>query len=220
MAPALLTIVSWVFLGGAFASSAWLIFEQVRHPQRMWIMNLVWPITALYLGPLAIWAYYAMGIQSARNARPQREKPFWQTAYVGTTHCGSGCTLGDVLAEFAVFFTGFTIARSLFASELILDFAAAYLLGIVFQYFAIAPMRGRWGSDAVWAAIKSDTLSLTAFEIGLFGWMAVFQFVLLPGIMPNAAAYWFMMQVGMCLGFLTSYPMNWWLIKIGVKEAM
>ncbi len=67
MSPERLTIVSWVFLSGAFASSAWLIVEQVRHPQRMWIMNLVWPITALYMGPLAIWAYYAMGIQSARR---------------------------------------------------------------------------------------------------------------------------------------------------------
>ena len=220
MASEQLVIVSWVFVSGALASSAWLIVEQVRHPQRMWIMNLVWPITALYMGPLAIWAYYVMGIQIARDARPQSEKPFWQTVYVGTTHCGSGCTLGDVLAEFAVFFTGFAILGSLFTSELILDFAAAYLLGIVFQYFAIAPMRGTWGFDAIWAAIKADTLSLTAFEIGLFGWMAIFQFLLFPGLMPNAAAYWFMMQIGMCLGFLTSYPMNWWLIKSGVKEAM
>ena len=220
MSPEQLAIVSWVFLSGAFASSAWLIVEQVRHPQRMWIMNLVWPITALYMGPLAIWAYYAMGVQSALDARSQSEKPFWQTVYVGTTHCGSGCTLGNVLAEFAVFFTGFALLGSLFASELILDFAAAYLLGIVFQYFAIAPMRGTWGVDAIWAAIKADTLSLTAFEIGLFGWMAIFQFLLFPGLMPNAAAYWFMMQIGMCLGFLTSYPMNWWLIKSGVKDAM
>jgi hypothetical protein len=81
-------------------------------------------------------------------------------------------------------------------------------------------MRGRWGSDAVWAAIKADTLSLIAFEIGLFAWMAIFQFVLLPGITPDTAAYWFMMQIGMCLGFLTSYPMNCWLIKSGVKDAM
>ena len=220
MASEWLTIVSCVFLSGAFASSAWLIVEQMRHPQRMWVMNLVWPITALYMGPLAIWAYYAMGIQSSRDARSQSEKPFWQTVYVGTTHCGSGCTLGDVLAEFAVFFTGFALLGSLFTSELILDFAAAYLLGIVFQYFAIAPMRGTWRFDAMWAAIKADTLSLTAFEIGLFGWMAIFQFLLFPGLMPNMAAYWFMMQIGMCLGFLTSYPMNWWLIKSGVKEAM
>jgi len=29
-----------------------------------------------------------------------------------------------------------------------------------------------------------------------------------------------MMQIGMVIGFATSYPMNWWLIKKGVKEPM
>ena len=29
--------------------------------QHMWIMNLVWPITALYSGPVGLWAYFRMG---------------------------------------------------------------------------------------------------------------------------------------------------------------
>ena len=29
-----------------------------------------------------------------------------------------------------------------------------------------------------------------------------------------------MMQLGMLIGFGTSYPMNWWLIRRGIKEAM
>jgi hypothetical protein len=29
-----------------------------------------------------------------------------------------------------------------------------------------------------------------------------------------------MMQIGMVVGFVTSYPMNWWLIKQGLKEEM
>ncbi len=31
------------------------------HKQHMWIMNLVWPITALYAGPLALWGYFTVG---------------------------------------------------------------------------------------------------------------------------------------------------------------
>ena len=30
----------------------------------MWIMNLVWPITALYCGPFAIWAEIVRGNKS------------------------------------------------------------------------------------------------------------------------------------------------------------
>jgi hypothetical protein len=71
--------------------------------------------------------------------------------------------------------------------------------------------------QAVIAAIKSDTLSILTFEIGLFGWMALTFFVFFPNahLRPTQAGYWFMMQIGMILGFFTSYPMNRWLIVSG-----
>jgi hypothetical protein len=28
------------------------------------------------------------------------------------------------------------------------------------------------------------------------------------------------MQIAMLAGFITSYPVNWWLIKVGIKERM
>lgn len=218
MHPSWLTMLSWVALGSAFACAMWLALEVARRPQRMWIMNVVWPVTALYMGPLALWAYYRMGTSS-------EDKPFWESVFVGVTHCGSGCTLGDVWSELMIFYTGFAFAGDtagrIFQSYLVMDYILAYLLGIVFQYFSIAPMRGISGWRGIWAAMKADTLSLTAFEIGLFGWMAVVHFWLFhPDVKPDRATYWFMMQIGMCIGFLTAYPMNWWLIKRGLKEAM
>jgi hypothetical protein len=52
--------------------------------------------------------------------------------------------------------------------------------------------------------------------------MAIMQLVLFPveHLHPDHAAFWFLMQIGMFLGFATSYPVNWWLIKRGIKEAM
>ena len=29
-----------------------------------------------------------------------------------------------------------------------------------------------------------------------------------------------MMQIAMLAGFLTSYPVNWWLVSTGIKEKM
>lgn len=221
MAPYWLTVVSWISIAVAVASAAWLVVEQIRHPQRMWIMDLVWPITALYMGPFAIWAYGRMGAP----ARSMRRKSFSEGVFVSATHCGAGCSLGDIIAEFTIFYAGLMLfgpsMAGMFFTYILLSYILAYLFGIAFQYFAIAPMRGVWGGSSLWAAIKADTLSLTAFEIGLFGWMAIMHFILFhPVLQPNAAAYWFMMQIGMCLGFLTSYPMNSWLIRRGIKEAM
>ena len=49
-------------------------------------------------------------------------------------------------------------------------------------------MRGLSLGQGIVAAIKADTLSLTAFEVGLFGWMALMRFVLFqPPIHPGRA---------------------------------
>lgn len=32
--------------------------------------------------------------------------------------------------------------------------------------------------------------------------------------------YWFLMQIGMIIGFATAWPANVWLIRRGIKEAM
>jgi hypothetical protein len=52
--------------------------------------------------------------------------------------------------------------------------------------------------------------------------MALSRYVLFanPHLKPTEAIFWFMMQVGMVLGFLTAYPINIFLIKKGWKETM
>jgi hypothetical protein len=51
--------------------------------------------------------------------------------------------------------------------------------------------------------------------------MAIMQLVLFPAHLPtDSAAFRFLMQVGMLIGFATSYPMNWRLIRRGIKEVM
>ena len=216
-----LAIVSLVAAGLTFVAIA---IDLVRHRQAMAIMNVVWPVTALYFGPLAWLAYARMGRQKTDAmdmGAHGEDKPFWMKVFVGTTHCGGGCTLGDIFAEFAVFFGGFAVAGSVFAAELGGDFIVAFLLGIAFQYFAIQPMRHLPPGKAIVAAMKADALSLIAFEVGLFAFMALMRFAMSAApLSPDQPAYWFTMQIGMIVGFGTSYPMNWWLIRKGMKEAM
>lgn len=199
--------------------------------QHMWIMDVVWPLTALYSGPLGLWAYFRMGSLSTHHAMmqakdrgmepPGKTKPFWQKTAVGTTHCGSGCTLGDIAAE------TFTIAvpLSLFGSHVVgswtLDFVLAFLFGVVFQYFTIKPMRNLSPGKGLIAALKADTLSLTAWQIGMYGWMAIVIFAIFGHTLPKTGpVFWFMMQIAMLVGFAASYPVNWWLLKKGIKEEM
>jgi Domain of unknown function (DUF4396) len=230
MPPPWLVVVSWVALGLGLASAAWILLDIYGrgYRQHMGVMEAVWPVTGLYAGPLAVGAYRRFGRPMTRRWLDRRgrdeppDKPGWATSGVGVAHCGAGCTLGDIIAEFAVFALGVTIAGTALWAEFLGDYVLAVLLGLVFQYFAIAPMRGLGFRKGIVAAAKADILSLTAFEVGLFGWMAVMHFVLFPGphLQPDSPVYWFLMQVGMLLGFLTAWPANVWLIRRGIKEAM
>lgn len=83
--------------------------------------------------------------------------------------------MGDIVGEWLVYGTNATINGHGIWVELLVDYAFALLFGIVFQYFSIAPMSGEYGPKTVVRAAKADILSLTSFELGLFGWMIAYQ---------------------------------------------
>ena len=49
--------------------------------------------------------------------------------------------------------------------------------------------------------------------------MALVQFGVAP-LQPDSVEFWFAMQLAMLAGFAVSYPVNRWLLKTGLKEAM
>ena len=219
-----------------------LVIDVARLPQPMWIMDLVWPITALSGTLAAVWLYFRFGRPSpdmatqegADHPSAQRtEIPFAISVAKGALHCGAGCTLGDIFAELlvvaaprvAIWFGWQTLFREKMFAVWIIDYIFAFVFGIAFQYLAIKPMRGLSVGRGLVEAIKTDFLSLTAWQIGMYGFMALAQFHLFGHLLgvrlePTMAEFWFMMQIAMLAGFLTSYPVNWWLLAIGVKERM
>jgi hypothetical protein len=152
---------------------------------------------------------------------PGEKKPFWQMVALGDTHCGAGCTLGDIVAEWGLVVFPLTLfGQKIFAAWAV-DYVLALGFGIIFQYFTIAPMRARGFREGIKAAFKADTLSLTAWQVGMYGWMAVAVFVIFRYEIPKTdPIFWFMIQIAMLAGFLTSYPVNWWLLRAGIKEKM
>lgn len=247
MIPDWLHVLSIASLALGFASSLIIAADEVRHPQEMWIMNVVWPVSALFGSMLILWAYFAFGRLAAKqspssggkvkdkaHAHGQPDQPSFPIKVgKGALHCGSGCTLGDILAEWLAFLVP-AIAillgwQWLFETKMfavwILDYIFAFMLGIAFQYFTIQPMRNLSVSEGLVQAVKADAASLTAWQVGMYGFMAVAYFYIFrqalgAELRVDSAEFWFMMQIAMLCGFVTSYPVNWWLIRKGVKEAM
>ena len=230
--PGWLILLSWVSLALALACALVIALDLARgHRQQMWIMNVVWPVTALYSGPLGLWAYLRFGRLSsaARVAEarargeepPGKRKPFWAIVGLAATHCGSGCALGDLLAESFLIAVPLTLLGHEIFAAWALDFAVAFVLGIAFQYFTIVPMRGLSPGEGIVAAIKADTLSLTSWQVGMYGWMGLMTFVVFGHPLDKTLpVFLFMMQLAMLAGFATAHPVNWWLVRAGLKEKM
>lgn len=184
-------------------------------------MDIVWPVTALWAGPIGLWAYFRLGRLSTKDRQAGNQKPFSQIVAVAATHCGAGCTLGDICAEWIHVALPFTIAGLAIFGAWTVDYALALAFGIGFQYFTIVPMRHLPPAKGLLQALKADVLSLTAWQVGMYGWMGLMRFVVLgQEIAKTDPVFWFLMQIAMACGFLTSYPVNWWLVRSGIKEKM
>lgn len=198
-------------------------------------MNIVWPVTALYSGLLGLLLYYYIGRQNGKdvpkgtmndkggmeNTNMKNNSPLWQSVLKGALHCGSGCTLGDLISAVMLLYVPVTIMHSRLLGDWAIEYLFAFVIGIIFQYYAIKPMKHISSADAFKAALKADALSLTFWQVGMYGWMAICNYLLFHRqLTAREPVFWFMMQVGMLCGLLTAYPINWWLIKTGIKESM
>ena len=162
MVPAWLHLLSIAALLLSLICSLAIAIDVTRHHQHMFIMNIVWPVTALFGGLLALWGYFkygrlatheAMKAAMERNEPPPSKMmtPFWAIVGKGTTHCGSGCAIGDICAEWLVFaFPGIAVAfgwQSVFTEKMfavwVLDFVLAFLIAPV---LAIIPLSFNAGS--------------------------------------------------------------------------
>jgi hypothetical protein len=232
--PVWLTLLATLSLLVGIGCAAVVSVDVARRPQKMAVMNVVWPATMLFGSVAWLTFYRRTGRAPLRGQKSDTSEHAMPVAVAtGTSHCGAGCAIGDLVGEFSLIaipgFAALLGLGTLYQDEIfagwIIDFVLAFAIGIVFQYFAIAPMRGLSFRKGLLAALKADTLSISSWQVGMYGFMALAQFLILPALFGGRAAvispeFWFVMQIAMITGFATAYPVNWALIRSGIKEKM
>lgn len=88
-----LDAIAKLYLLLSIVSAVWVVVDifACARRQRMKIMEIVWPLTMLSLGPMGLLFYYWFGRARRDNDRESRDKPMWQATFSGTSHCGAGC---------------------------------------------------------------------------------------------------------------------------------
>ncbi len=224
-APTWLTVVSWVFIGLGLLCAAVILYDVFGRGYRQSIgaMEAVWPITAIYFGPLALLAYYRWGRPQSKEWQEEHGEPprksLLAEAATGATPCGTASFLGHLLAVPLVVFLGLTIAGRGIWPMIILIAVLALPLLLAFEYFSsTVPGRSLSSGKGLGVALLIAAVTVLAFDVGMGGWMLPVHFVLM--FPPTEIAFWFVMQLGLVLGLATTYPVVLWLVGRGTKEAV
>jgi hypothetical protein len=185
MIPGWLTAVSWAFVGLALLCAAAILYDVYGrgYRQRVRAMERVWPITALYFGPLALPAYQRWGRprsekwQKEHGSAPEKSLPV--AAATGGIPGGAASAIGHVIGVPLVVLTGLTIAgQSLWVMILVIAVIATVLLFAFEYFFSTVPTRGPALGEGLGVALLIALVTVLAFDVGMGGWMLVMHFLL------------------------------------------
>ena len=169
-----------------------------------------------YLGPLGAFLY----VTGCREPLPGLHERYvatrWRQVLGSTMHCVAGDGVG-ILAG-AVIASRFHLAK-------VTDIALEYALGFGFGWaiFQALFMRGMAGGSylrALSRAFFPELLSMNCLMAGMVP-VATLAMKNVPASGdPSGPAFWFVMSMALLVGFITAYPMNWWLVSRHMKHGM
>ena len=135
-----------------------------------------------------------------------------RSAFQATTHCLTGCAIGEVLGMVIATQLGWGNAASIaLAVALAFVFGYALTLGPVLR--ANVPFRRAAG-----LAFASDTLSITTMEVVDNAFILVVPGALAAGL--GDPLFWWSLGVSLVIAFVAAFPVNRWLIARGRGHAV
>jgi Domain of unknown function (DUF4396) len=169
-----------------------------------------------YTGPLGAFLY----VLGCREPLPGLHERYvaarWRQVLGSTMHCVAGDGVG-ILAG--------AVIASLFHLPKVTDIVLEYALGFgfgwsVFQSLFMRDMAGGSYMRALSSTFFPELLSMNCLMAGMVPTMTLAMKNAPASHNPSAPAFWFIMSMALLIGFITAYPMNWWLVSRHMKHGM
>lgn len=217
-------VVPWYVVG--ILGALWIIYDEYNvnvhvQPALKW----AWPIIAVFFSVFGVALYWWTCRPSRIEDTPRQEQEHVHHEYVDTMfrrvtgaviHCVAGDGAGIVTAMVIARHTGMS-----FWQEFWFEYAAGFAFGwFIFQYKAMSKMAGSVGK-ALWMGGRAEFFSMITVMAGMGIGMGYIT-PLVAGEQPKADtfAFWGFASLGLFIGFLATYPMNWILVKMEWKHGM
>jgi len=216
----------FLVLGGCTALM--ILKDLFRHPHPVRVMNIIWPVTGLYMPFIGWIAWWYLGRKPSRQqklallvSQKIAGNAGWQTIFISTSLSAAACIFGDIITiPIITLLKQFAINPTLWMQAIICVIVSLFI-GLLFQFLAIRQREKLSFIRALLLALKTEIFPLLIYQLGIFIFMALaLKFVLNQQIDPLLAAFWFMLQLAILIGFVFSWPANHFLIKRGLNPAV
>jgi manganese oxidase len=218
----LLGPLAWidVALLGWFAltalSVAYVAIDIRRNPDFP-VMKWGWVLVTFYMGPVAAALYVLSDKEPSPGTHEEFIRPLWKQALGSTIHCVAGDATGIILAATITALLGFPMWI-----DLGVEYLAGFGFGLfIFQALFMKNMMGGSYLGALRMSFLPEWVSMNAMMAGMFPTMVVLMMGRdMRAMEPTQLLYWATMSAGVIVGFFTAYPVNAWLVAMGLKHGM
>jgi hypothetical protein len=130
------------------------------------------------------------------------------------------CVAGDGVGILA----GAVLASLLHVSK-VTDITLEYVLGFafgwsIFQALFMRSMAGGSYRRSLGITFFPELLSMNFLMAGMVPVMTLAMKNVPMGHDPTGPTFWFIMSMSLLVGFITAYPINWWLVSHHLKHGM
>jgi hypothetical protein len=140
----------------------------------------------------------------------------WRQVLGSTMHCVAGDGVGIIAG--AVLGSVFGIAG---LKEVVLEYVLGFAFGwTIFQALFMRDMSGGSYRKALADTFTSELLSMNLLMAGMIPTVMWLRASIPTAGDPLEPAFWFEMSMGLLVGFIVAYPMNWWLVAHHLKHGM
>jgi hypothetical protein len=198
----------------AILFTAFVAFDSRATPESP-VLKWGFIIVTLYSGPIGLLLWVLACREPLPGLHERYVAPRWRQVVGSTMHCVAGDGIGILAAAVVAYLVGLPPV-----AEVIFEYAAGFLFGwTIFQALFMRDMMGGSYGKALSATFYAELVSMNGVMAGMLivtlPWRAA-----LGGPPPSTAAFWFVMSIGLTLGFVIAYPINWWLVARGLKHGM
>jgi len=140
----------------------------------------------------------------------------WRQTLGSTMHCVAGDGVG-ILAG-AVLASVFGLAG---LAEVVVEYILGFAFGwTIFQALFMRDMAGGSYRKALTSTFMSELLSMNLLMAGMVPTVMALRARIPSAADPTTPHFWFVMSMGLLVGFIVAYPMNWWLVAHHLKHGM